>query len=338
MRGNVIDEYASKLRGSGSSHSKRASADDVDLIAGMRASVVDEYKSKMRADLAKRGVDAETAALIADIRGNVVDEYATKLRGASSLSKRDSSSSTIDDLSAYVSDMRGNVVDEYKAKLRGSTLSKRAIDSELADLVADMRGNVVDEMLQTIRAGGADSSDVAKRAERSEVAGARGAFVESMRKLVRGGGGGDKVKRDSVGAIQPTQLIDYWPMITSPSGGETFVAGQNASASWNQTLPSGIDREDVGDTANLVLGFKEEGSSSLNLCECTSSLRSRSAQDAHPHHADWTLAEDVPLWAPNDNEVTFTFPASLKARDTYIMVLVGSTSHTSAEFSILPAF
>lgn len=59
--------------------------------------------------------------------------------------------------------------------------------------------------------------------------------------------------------------IDYSPPITSPAGGEIFIAGQTASVTWDNTVV--YDLSNVSTTADLVLGYTEEGSSSLNLGE-----------------------------------------------------------------------
>ncbi|GAA6021848.1 hypothetical protein JCM10207_004517 [Rhodosporidiobolus poonsookiae] len=110
-------------------------------------------------------------------------------------------------------------------------------------------------------------------------------------------------------------LIDYQPAITSPSGGEVWIAGNEYTASWNQELPSGIALQNVSQTADLVLGYTVEGETSL--------------------HLSWTLAQDIQLYAPNPASVTFTLPSDLETRDSYLLVLLGSTHNQSGKFTIL---
>ncbi|GAA5898769.1 hypothetical protein JCM6882_003994 [Rhodosporidiobolus microsporus] len=110
-------------------------------------------------------------------------------------------------------------------------------------------------------------------------------------------------------------LIDYQPPFTSPEGGEVWFAGMSYSASWTQQLPSDISVENVSTTADLVMGYKVDGESSL--------------------HLSWTLAEDVPLYAPNPGSVDFTLPADLETKDSYFLVLLGSTHNQSPEFTIV---
>ncbi|GAA6048176.1 hypothetical protein JCM3770_003697 [Rhodotorula araucariae] len=109
--------------------------------------------------------------------------------------------------------------------------------------------------------------------------------------------------------------IDYQPAITSPKGGEVFIAGQEYTASWNQQLPSNIPAGNVSQTADLLLGYDEEGSSSL--------------------HLNWTLEKNISLYAPNPDSVTFTVPEDIPSRDTYFLVLLGSTHNQSPRFSIV---
>ncbi|BGP18925.1 hypothetical protein JCM10213_005489 [Rhodosporidiobolus nylandii] len=110
------------------------------------------------------------------------------------------------------------------------------------------------------------------------------------------------------------QLIDYQPPFTAPKGGEVWIAGGTYEAAWNTQLPSGINQSDVASTADLVLGYTEEGSSSLNLY--------------------WTVAQDVPLYT-GDGSVSFTLPQDLETRDSYLLVLLGSTHNTSPEFTVI---
>ncbi|BGP45592.1 hypothetical protein JCM10450v2_001411 [Rhodotorula kratochvilovae] len=109
--------------------------------------------------------------------------------------------------------------------------------------------------------------------------------------------------------------IDYQPAFTSPKGGEVFVAGQEYTASWNQQLPSNIPVGNVSQSADLLLGYDEEGSTSL--------------------HLNWTLKSDVPLYAPNPDSVTFTVPDDIPSRDSYFLVLLGSTNNQSPRFSVV---
>ncbi|BGP29583.1 hypothetical protein JCM10296v2_001322 [Rhodotorula toruloides] len=110
--------------------------------------------------------------------------------------------------------------------------------------------------------------------------------------------------------------IDYQPAFTSPKGGEVWLAGQNYSASWNQKLPEGIPVQNVSQTANLVLGYTEAGSQSLNL--------------------NWTLASNVSLYPPAPNTVNFQLPEDLPPRNSYFLVLLGSSRNQSPTFTILP--
>ncbi|GAA6008271.1 uncharacterized protein JCM10292_004112 [Rhodotorula paludigena] len=116
---------------------------------------------------------------------------------------------------------------------------------------------------------------------------------------------------NSVGSAK----VAYAPPFTSPSGGEVWIAGSSYSASWSQELPDGVQLSNVSQTANLVLGYETPDSTSLNL--------------------NWTLAEDIPLYAPNPNSVDFTLPDDLPTRDSYLLVLLGSTNDQSARFSIV---
>ncbi|GAA5857547.1 hypothetical protein JCM8547_009333 [Rhodosporidiobolus lusitaniae] len=111
--------------------------------------------------------------------------------------------------------------------------------------------------------------------------------------------------------------IDYQPALLSPPAGTVWYKGLTYSASWNQTLPEGITTEDVSATADLKLGYTVEGESSL--------------------HLEWTLAEDISLYAPAQGSVEFTFPLDLEDRDAYFLVLLGSTHNRSPEFTITTA-
>jgi hypothetical protein len=78
--------------------------------------------------------------------------------------------------------------------------------------------------------------------------------------------------------------IDYSPPITAPAGGEVFIAGQTATVTWDNTVV--YDLSNVSTTADLVLGYTEEGSSSLNLGEsrrnlCSDTSRSKGWQMVH---------------------------------------------------------
>ncbi|GAA5984686.1 hypothetical protein JCM11641_004561 [Rhodosporidiobolus odoratus] len=110
-------------------------------------------------------------------------------------------------------------------------------------------------------------------------------------------------------------LIDYQPPFTAPKGGEVWIAGGSYSASWSQKLPSGIDQGNVSQSADLVMGYKVDGSSAL--------------------HISWVLASDIPLYAPNPNTVDFTLPVDLETKDSYILILLGSTRNQSPEFTII---
>ncbi|CEQ39284.1 SPOSA6832_00806 [Sporobolomyces salmonicolor] len=131
-------------------------------------------------------------------------------------------------------------------------------------------------------------------------------------------------------------LLDYQPSITSPSGGEVWIAGGQYSASWcafcspvcvetmltqtfepcrDQTLPSGVNQSEVAQSADLLLGYKLDNETSLHLY--------------------WTLASDIPLYAPNPNTVSFTLPTNVTTLDSYILALVGSSHDQSAEFTIV---
>ncbi|GAA5836912.1 hypothetical protein JCM11251_005821 [Rhodosporidiobolus azoricus] len=110
-------------------------------------------------------------------------------------------------------------------------------------------------------------------------------------------------------------LIDYQPPFTSPKEGDVMFAGMSYFASWNQELPDDISVENVSTTADLVMGYKVDGETSL--------------------HLNWTLVKDVPLYAPNPSSVDFTLPADLETKDSYFLVLLGSTHNQSPEFTIV---
>ncbi|KAK4052073.1 hypothetical protein OIV83_002367 [Microbotryomycetes sp. JL201] len=114
-------------------------------------------------------------------------------------------------------------------------------------------------------------------------------------------------------STKPKALIDYSPPFSYPTGGEVFKAGQTTSVSWDQSelYPS----ENVTQSADLLLGYTENGSASLHLF--------------------WTLAQDIPLYAPNPNEINVKLPANLTTRDSYLYVLLGSTNNRSPRFTIL---
>ncbi|KAK4050549.1 hypothetical protein OIO90_005016 [Microbotryomycetes sp. JL221] len=120
---------------------------------------------------------------------------------------------------------------------------------------------------------------------------------------------GDKVVDEDKAIV----LIDYSPPFTSPTGGEVFAAGQAATIAWNnaELYPP----ENVTQSADIMLGYTEEGSASLHLF--------------------WTLAKDVPLYAPNPDSIEVKLPANLTTRETYFFVLLGSTSNRSPQFTIL---
>ncbi|TNY18276.1 hypothetical protein DMC30DRAFT_63977 [Rhodotorula diobovata] len=110
--------------------------------------------------------------------------------------------------------------------------------------------------------------------------------------------------------------IDYQPSFTSPKGGEVFIAGSETyTASWDQELPSDIPAGNVSKTADLVLGYDKEGSTSL--------------------HLNWTLASDIALYAPNPSSVDFVIPDDVPSGDSYFLVLLGSTRNQSPRFSVV---
>ncbi|GAA5849940.1 hypothetical protein JCM9279_002468 [Rhodotorula babjevae] len=109
--------------------------------------------------------------------------------------------------------------------------------------------------------------------------------------------------------------IDYQPPFTAPKGGEVFIAGQEYTASWNQEIPSDIPSGNISKTADLVLGYDEEGSTSL--------------------HLNWTLASELALYAPAPDSVTFVIPDDVPSRDTYFLVLLGSTRNQSPRVSVV---
>ncbi|GAA5928961.1 hypothetical protein JCM3775_006692 [Rhodotorula graminis] len=109
--------------------------------------------------------------------------------------------------------------------------------------------------------------------------------------------------------------IDYQPPFTAPKGGEVFIAGQQYTASWNQEIPSDVPAGNISKTADLVLGYDDEGSTSL--------------------HLNWTLASDLALYAPAPDSVTFVIPDDVPSRDTYFLVLLGSTRNQSPRFSVV---
>ncbi|BGP53453.1 hypothetical protein JCM8202_001096 [Rhodotorula sphaerocarpa] len=111
--------------------------------------------------------------------------------------------------------------------------------------------------------------------------------------------------------------IDYHPAFTFPQGGEIWKAGQRYSASWDQTLPQDIAIQNVSHTADIMLGYKSD------------------VEGDYSEHLKWTLAKDVQLYAPAPNSVDFELPADLVSRDSYFLVMLGSTSDTSALFSIV---
>ncbi|KAL8291872.1 hypothetical protein RQP46_002130 [Phenoliferia psychrophenolica] len=109
------------------------------------------------------------------------------------------------------------------------------------------------------------------------------------------------------------QDIDYNPAVTSPTTGDVWTAGQSYDVTWNTVLPSGINLTEVSQTANLVLGYKENGSENL----------------------DWVLATSVPLYTTG--AYTVTLPKDLESKSTYIIALIGSSGDVSQEFTINPA-
>ncbi|GAA5908362.1 hypothetical protein JCM8208_000387 [Rhodotorula glutinis] len=117
------------------------------------------------------------------------------------------------------------------------------------------------------------------------------------------------------GADGAQSKIDYQPPFTAPKGGEVFIAGQEYTASWNQEIPSDIPAGNISKTADLVLGYDEEGSTSL--------------------HLNWTLASDLALYAPAPDSVTIVIPDDVPSRDTYFLVLLGSTRNQSPRFSVV---
>jgi len=110
--------------------------------------------------------------------------------------------------------------------------------------------------------------------------------------------------------------IDYQPPFTAPKGGEVYIAGQEYTASWcvslrlrrstraggrgrrgvdrhaaeptltfldarrNQEIPSDIPSGNISKTADLVLGYDEEGSTSLHLSASSSLFLSSSTARA----------------------------------------------------------
>lgn len=64
---------------------------------------------------------------------------------------------------------------------------------------------------------------------------------------------------------EPITRIDYQPPVTQPKGGEVYLAGQKISVAWKNDRVYPL--ENVTTTADIVLGYKTEGSSSLNLCK-----------------------------------------------------------------------
>ncbi|KAM0787989.1 hypothetical protein ACM66B_006190 [Microbotryomycetes sp. NB124-2] len=93
---------------------------------------------------------------------------------------------------------------------------------------------------------------------------------------------------------KPKALIDYSPPFTYPTGGQVFTAGQTTSVSWDQTEL--YPPENVTRSADLLLGYTEAGSAALHLF--------------------WTLAQGVPMYAPNPNKIDIQLPANLTTRDT----------------------
>ncbi|GAA5878069.1 hypothetical protein JCM3774_006472 [Rhodotorula dairenensis] len=111
--------------------------------------------------------------------------------------------------------------------------------------------------------------------------------------------------------------IDYHPPFLFPQGGEIWTAGQRYTASWNQTLPDGIPLQNVSQSAKFMLGYKSEDKDDISL------------------NLKWTLASNVELYPPASNSVDFELPADLVSRDSYFLVLLGSTHDQSEQFSIV---
>ncbi|KWU41472.1 hypothetical protein RHOSPDRAFT_37009 [Rhodotorula sp. JG-1b] len=111
--------------------------------------------------------------------------------------------------------------------------------------------------------------------------------------------------------------IDYSPPFLFPQGGEVWTAGQRYSASWDQDLPNGIPIQNVSQTAKIMLGYKSDDKNDPGL------------------HLQWTLATNVSLYPPAPNSVDFELPVDLVSRDSYLLVLLGSTRNTSPLVSIV---
>ncbi|POY76173.1 hypothetical protein BMF94_0896 [Rhodotorula taiwanensis] len=126
--------------------------------------------------------------------------------------------------------------------------------------------------------------------------------------------GSDGVFDGGNGAVSK---IDYHPPFLFPQGGEIWKAGQSYSASWEQSLPEGIPQQNVSQTADLMLGYSSGVEGDIS------------------QHLKWTLAHNVSLYAPAPNSIDFELPADLVSRDSYFLVLLGSSGNTSPTFSIV---
>ncbi|KAH8825174.1 hypothetical protein DL96DRAFT_1612175 [Flagelloscypha sp. PMI_526] len=105
--------------------------------------------------------------------------------------------------------------------------------------------------------------------------------------------------------------IVFDPPVTKPSKGTVWTVGQKQTVTWDTSvLPE--DSKAAKPTGNLILGYILDGQVNLHL------------------DIDNPLAENVQLW---DGKAEVTVP-KVKARSTYIVVLMGSSGNKSAQFTI----
>ncbi|KAH7885661.1 hypothetical protein F5I97DRAFT_1130267 [Phlebopus sp. FC_14] len=114
----------------------------------------------------------------------------------------------------------------------------------------------------------------------------------------------------SAAPVQPTELIVWNPMITSPQFGDVWVAGCTQNVTW---LTDNIPDEKKNATGLLLLGYYANNSENLDI--------------KHP------LASGFPIaWG----YVQITVPANLTRGDNYTVVLFGDSGNASPAFTIEP--
>jgi len=114
----------------------------------------------------------------------------------------------------------------------------------------------------------------------------------------------------SAAPVQPVDLIAFAPTITSPSGGEVWLAGSTHNVTW---LTNNVPSEAQSYTVDILLGYYENSSENLD--------------NQSP------LAIDVPIMS---GSAEITLPQDLTFRDDYIIVVMGDSGDASNPFTILP--